>query len=120
MVAPYTGLVRSYSGTYAVTLQLDIEPGDREIVENAEDFVNFKVQHFFSAIDMPSQTFSAKCNMFSSFYTCALFEPCVYTRQSAMFYCVSDAIYIFIFYISKTIYILLLTLNIIVASLNRS
>ena len=46
---PYTTLVRSYNVLYTVRLQLDIEPGDRDIVENAEDFVNFKVHYFFSA-----------------------------------------------------------------------
>ena len=46
---PYTTLVRSYRGPYLVTLQLDIVPEDREIVQNTEYFVNFKVQYFFSA-----------------------------------------------------------------------
>ena len=48
----YTTLVRSYNVLYAVTLTLDIVPDVYNIVENAEDFVNFKVQYFFSASEI--------------------------------------------------------------------
>ena len=67
---PYTTLVRSYNVLYTVRLQLDIVPADRDIVENAEDFVNFRVHYFFSASNISGsslQFFAALGSLFQLF-----------------------------------------------------
>ena len=50
---PYTNLVRSYNVPYNVTVELSMATaaGEYSVVENAEDWVNFELVYFFSAID---------------------------------------------------------------------
>ena len=49
---PYTNLVRSYNVPYNVTVELSIATaGGYSVVENTEDWVNFELLYFFSAID---------------------------------------------------------------------
>ena len=46
---PYTNLVRSYNVPYNVTVELRVASGTNNVVENAEDWVNFELLYFFSA-----------------------------------------------------------------------
>ena len=49
---PYTNLVRSYNVPYNVTVELSIATaGGYSVVESTEDWVNFELLYFFSAID---------------------------------------------------------------------
>ena len=48
---PYTNLVRSYNVPYNVTVELTVVSGTYSVAENTEDWVNFELLYFFSAID---------------------------------------------------------------------
>ena len=47
---PYTSVVRSYTVPYVFTVKLRDERGDYQVVENAEDWVNFEVYFFWSSV----------------------------------------------------------------------